>query len=93
MKLLNELTTDPTYSELEVGDVLDNGAVVLACEKRGNRVPGDTYAWWTAVCRWDGSYHPFVIWTVIAREKGYMAEAGSYFSTEAEAMLAYEARI
>jgi hypothetical protein len=93
MKMTTRMATDPTCWELEAGDTLNNGAVVIACEKRGNRVPGDSYAWWTAVCEWAESHHPFVIWTVIARENGYLAEAGSYFMTKEEALLAYEARI
>ena len=93
LTLINGRTTDLTYAEPEIGDVLDNGATILALTKQTERIVGDSYASWTTVCYKSGSdYHPFVVWTVIARPDGFMAETGNYAFTLTEAMKYYENR-
>lgn len=81
------------YDELRVGDAVgDTGRVVIARTKTGERVPGDTYASWTAICHDDTALHPYVVWTVIARPEGFIAEQGDYCLTLRTALKAYEAR-
>lgn len=82
---------DATYNILRVDTVINNGAKVIACHKTWERVPNDTYATWTAVCRrYDNDFHPFVVWTVVARPEGFEAYHGHYYATLDEAQAKYE---
>ena len=45
--------SDPRNNELEIGTILHNGAVVIACTKKTNRVVGDTLASWITICMKD----------------------------------------
>lgn len=82
---------DATYNILRVDTVINNGAKVIACHKTWERVPNDTYATWTAICRrYDNDFHPWVVWTVVARPEGFEAFHGHYYATLAEAQAKYE---
>lgn len=80
-------------SELEVGIRLPNGATVVACSKMGDRVPGETYAWWVAICvREPENFHRYVVWNVVARSEGFMAEQGDYLHSLVEAIGVFQNR-
>lgn len=83
---------DPTYRILTVDTILPNGATVLACHKTFERIPGDTYATWTALCArlYDNTPHPYVVWTVVARPTGFEAYQGHYYTTYPEAEAKYQ---
>lgn len=67
------------YRVLEKGMIIA-GHKVLRCKRVSERVVGETYASWIALCEAQGDeYHKWVTWTVIAREKGFIAESGHYF--------------
>ena len=92
MKLLKEITNDPTYAELIIGETFDDDAVVVTCTKRSNRVEGDSYATWVAVCVRQDDLHPYVVWNVIARPNGFMRERGDYCQDLSEAIEYYRNR-
>jgi len=84
---LNEL------NELRVGDIVaDTRRMVVALTKIADRVEGDSYAYWIAICHKEGEYHPYAVWNVIARPEGFVAESGDYCFTLAEAVKAYNRR-
>ncbi|MEY4332669.1 MAG: hypothetical protein RLZZ196_1407 [Bacteroidota bacterium] len=88
--MTNELNLD---NELRIGDVVgDTKRMVIASTKKTDRVPGDSYATWVAICCKEGEYHPYVVWTVIARPEGFAAETGDYCSTLDEAVTIYKKR-
>ena len=88
-----ETNTLNEYNELRIGDIVgDTKRTVIACTKRGERIVGDSYATWVAICHKEGEYHPYVVWTVIARPNGWLAEGGDYRSTLEEAVEAYKGR-
>lgn len=82
------------YNELRIGDVVGSGTsrTVIACTKRAERVVGENYAYWVAICHAEGEYHPYVVWTVIARKEGWLAEGGDYCFTLDDALTAYKRR-
>lgn len=81
------------YDELRIGDVVgDSKRTVIACTKKGERIPGDSYACWVAICYNETELHPYVVWNLIARQNGFIASQGDYCSTLREAVAAYEAR-
>lgn len=82
------------YNELRIGDVVGSGTrrMVIAHTKRYDREVGEHYASWVAICHAEGEFHPYVVWTVIARPEGWHAEQGDYCSTLEEALVAYKKR-
>lgn len=81
------------YNELMLGDLVgDTKRMVIACTKIANRVPGDSYAYWVAICAKDGEYHPYVVWDVIARPEGWYAQNGNYAFTLSQALNYYHER-
>ena len=90
-ELKTELT-DNTFNELSLGDILPNGAKVLALTKIGNREIRETYASWITICHRDNEYHPYVVWTVIARPEGFSPCSGDYVFDMTEASKHYERR-
>ena len=80
------------YAVLQVGTVLPNGRTVLECTRRSERVEGNSYASWVAVCHKDGEYHPYAVWTVVALPKGWHSEQGDYSFTLEEALVDYHQR-
>lgn len=83
----NDLNLD---NQLQIGDLVgDTKRIVLACTKLGDRIPGDTYARWVAICTKAGEYHPYVVWDVVARPEGFYASSGDYTHTLKEAVKYY----
>lgn len=79
--------------ELLTGTLVgDTERMVILCHKIHDRVPGDSYATWVAICSKSNELHPYVVWNVIARPEGFRAENGVYCSTIKEAIQAYERR-
>ena len=86
----NELNLD---NELRIGDIVGTtNRMVIACTKRSERIPGDTYATWVAICCKEGEYHPYVVWNIIARPEGFVAENGDYCFTIEDAIVIYKKR-
>ena len=80
-------------SELMTGHYVgDTKRMVILCHKLYDRVPGNTYATWVAICHDPKEFHPYVVWSVHATPKGFSAESGTYCSTIRQAIDAYEAR-
>ena len=82
---------DRCDEQLHRGDLVGTtGGIVLECEKRGERVVGETYASWKALCFLpQNNYTPFVVWTVVARPEGFSAMHGEYRRNLAEALYVY----
>jgi hypothetical protein len=81
------------YNELRIGDIVgDSGRMVIAYTKRHDRVVGDCYATWVAICVDETAFHPYAVWTVVARPNGWLAESGDYCSTLEKALVAYKER-
>jgi hypothetical protein len=86
-------TTDQALNELSAGSKINNEATVIACHKIRERVVGDTLATWVALCvKSADDYHPYVVWTVVARPEGFSAGNGEYAFTLAEGIEFYEKR-
>ena len=84
---------DSTLNELSVGTTLDNTGVVIKCQKQCDRVIGDCFATWIAICYLPNNpIHPYVVWSIVARPEGFVAQSGDYRKTLTEAVEAYEAR-
>lgn len=87
------INLDGTLNELTVGTAIKASATVVKCEKKFDRVVGDCFATWLAICYDNANpIHPYVVWTVIARPEGWSAGSGDYRKTLTEAVEAYEAR-
>jgi len=80
------------YAVLQVGTVLPNGRTVMECSRKSERVEGDSYASWVAVCYRDDAYHPYAVWTVVASPIGWHSEQGDYSFTYEEALVDYKQR-
>lgn len=81
------------YNELRIGDkVGDLERTVIAYTKRNERIVGDVYATWVAICALEEAFHPYVVWTIVARPNGWHAENGDYCKTLDEALEAYKLR-
>jgi hypothetical protein len=89
--ILDTTPKDRSNDELHRGDLVGTtGGIVLECEKQRERVVGDTYASWKALCFLpQNNFTPFVVWTVIARPNGFVAESGEYRRNLPEALHAY----
>jgi hypothetical protein len=66
--------------------------MVIAATQKAERVEGDSYAYWVAICHKEGEYHPYAVWNVIARPEGFIAEQGDYCFTISEAIEVYAQR-
>ena len=89
-----ETNTLNEYNELRIGDKVGSSAerMVIACTKQNDRIVGDLYATWTAICVEEGAFHPYVVWNVVARPEGWYAESGDYCKTLDEALEVYRSR-
>lgn len=68
------------HEKLRIGDIIgDTDRMVIAHHQIVERVPKETFATWVALCVKEGEYHPYVVWNVIARPEGFIAEQGQYF--------------
>ena len=80
-------------NELRIGDIVGTtNRMVIACTKKAERIPDDSYAHWVALCHKDGEFHPYVVWNVIARPEGWSAQNGHYSFTLQEALKDYTKR-
>jgi hypothetical protein len=77
--------------ELAIGDTVAY-RTVIAETKRYDRVVGDRYASWVAICHNGNEYHKYAVWTVVARPEGWHAEQGDYCHTFTEAVKKYMER-
>lgn len=91
LTLVTDNTNDPTFAELQVGDVV-NGSTVVFCKKLADRVIGDVYATWVAMLLRDSKLHPYSVHDVVARPNGFQAFSGDYCATLDEAVEAYKRR-
>ena len=87
---------DMSNQTLEAGDYLMNGAIVLDCTMTGLKDKG-LYATWVAVCLWQqqvGNHirNEYVVWNVIARPEGFVAERGDYYTSIIPAVDCYNGR-
>ena len=84
---------DKTFNELSIGTVINDTALVVRCQKRFDRVVGDCFATWLAIC-FDvaNPIHSYVVWEVVARPEGWSAGNGDYRKTLIQAVEAYENR-
>lgn len=81
------------YAELRIGDTVgDTERTVIACTKKNERVVGDVYATWVAICLDSEALHPYVVWTVVARPEGWLATNGDYCQNIIDAIRMYKAR-
>jgi hypothetical protein len=89
-----ETNTLNEYNELRIGDKVGEptARTVIAYTKRGERIVGETYASWITICAEEEAFHPYVVWTVVARPEGWYAEQGDYCKTLDEALEAYKKR-
>ena len=79
--------------ELRIGDVVGHtDRIVIALTKMRERVKNDSYASWIAICTLQAEYHPYVVWTVIARPEGWSCESGDYCLNIEEAVTIYKKR-
>lgn len=85
--------SDPRNNELEIGTILHNGAVVIACTKKTDRVVGDTLASWITICMKDANDRdPYAVWAVVAGEKDFSASTGDYSDNIIDAVDDYTRR-
>jgi hypothetical protein len=63
------------YSPLLLREEI-NLRTVIGCTRLCERVKGDSSSTWVAVCHDPTAYHPFMVWNIIARPDGFMAEGG-----------------
>lgn len=81
------------YTELQLGDIVgDTNRMVIAMTKKNDRIPGNYYATWLAICVKEDEIHPYVVWNIIARPKGFVADQGNYASTLQQAIDYYYKR-
>ena len=88
--MTNELNL---LNELMIGDTVgDTNRLVIACTKKAERIPQDSYAHWITICFKAQEYHPYVVWSVIARPDGFSSAHGDYYFTLEEALIQYKKR-
>jgi hypothetical protein len=84
------------YKVLQEGQTIASTHKVVSCTRISERVEGDSYASWVALCEntVPYSYHKWVTWIIAARPEGWSAGSGHYFRPdEWESALAnYETR-
>ena len=83
------------FKDLEVGDSIgnpDEPREVLAIYRKRERVVGDSYAWWVAICWRKDAFHQFVVWDVFGRPEGFSAANGDYCYTLEKAQRLFESR-
>jgi hypothetical protein len=88
--MTNELNL---LNQLSIGDTVGStDRMVIACTKKAERIPDDSYAYWVTICFKSGQFHPYVVWNVIARPDGFSAADGDYYFTLEEALIQYKKR-
>jgi len=77
-------------NSLMLGDLIgDTKRMVIACTKLADRIPGDSFARWVAICVKEEIHHPYVVWDVAARPEGFYASVGEYCHTLEDALTIY----
>lgn len=80
-------------NQLHLGDIVgDTKRMVIACTKKADREPGESFAWWVAICVKEDEHHPYVVWNVVARPEGFYASDGDYAHTLQQAIDYYHKR-
>ena len=88
--MTNNLNLD---NQLMLGDIVgDTKRMVIACTKIADRDPGESFAVWVAICVKEHKLHPYVVWDVIARPEGWIAQSGDYVLTLQQAIDQYHKR-
>lgn len=88
--MTNELNL---LNQLCIGDIVgETNRTVIAATKKAERIPDDSYAYWVAICYKENEFHPYVVWNVIARPNGFVANNGNYCSTLQQAITLYKQR-
>lgn len=91
--LLTDNSTDLTFAELTLGEVIASDITVLALTKKNDRVIDDSFASWITVCyNPNNALHKFAVWTVVARPTGWERYSGDYCATLTEAVACYSER-
>jgi hypothetical protein len=91
--LLTDNSTDLTFAELTLGEVIATDITVLALTKKNDRVIDDSFASWITVCyNPNNALHKFAVWTVVARPTGWERYSGDYCATLTEAVTRYSGR-
>ncbi|NBO54624.1 MAG: hypothetical protein EBU84_08520 [Actinobacteria bacterium] len=64
---------------------------VLECQRLTERVVGDSYSSWIALCESldSATWHKWVTWTVVATSVGFFCQAGNYFQDYDDAYESY----
>lgn len=80
-------------TELQLGALVgDTNRMVIAMTKKNDRIPGSYYATWLAICAKEDELHPYVVWNIIARPNGFVADQGDYATTLQQAVDYYHKR-
>jgi hypothetical protein len=91
--LLTDNSTDLTFAELTLGEVIAPEITVLALTKKNDRAIDDSFASWITVCFTpNNAFHKFTVWTVVARPTGWERYNGDYCETLAQAVACYTER-
>ena len=91
--LLTDNSTDLTFAELTLGEVIAPEITVLALTKKNDRVIDDSFASWITVCYTpNNALHKFTVWTVVARPTGWERYNGDYCETLTQAITHYSGR-
>jgi hypothetical protein len=81
------------HNTLQIGDIVgDTRRMVIACTKKNDYTPGDSFAYWIAICAKEDHLHPYVVWDVIARPEGWVCQSGDYAYTLKQALDYYHER-
>jgi len=75
---------------IEVGSLLENGALVLKYHQT-QMATSEHRAAWVVLCYWSG-FKPFVVWNVYYSDGKFMAERGDYHKTVEESLTTYSER-
>jgi hypothetical protein len=88
--MTNELNLN---NQLRIGDIVGaTNRMVIACTKKADRIPDDSYAHWITICHKENELHPYVVWSVVARPQGFEASNGDYCTTLEKAVTIYKKR-
>jgi hypothetical protein len=88
-----QIEQNTTYKQLHLGDIVGTTKrMVIACTKKSERVPGDCFATWVAICVKEEELHPYVVWDITSRPDGFHAENGTYVQTLQQAVDHYKKR-
>ena len=82
-----------TLNQLHIGDIIgDTKRMVISCKKIADLIHSETFSTWIAICVKEEEFHPYVVWTVVARPQGFVCQSGQYAFTLQEALKYYNSR-